>query len=987
MSSFSQRECLGCGQPCDGLYCYLCTCQQCRVSLTNGICLNCTYRDGKPLTCCECKGPLRGGFCWFCDSKAETSFAYDPNPNSFDYSQNLSDYPPQPQYETYLRELCGNDSHYGYDCPPCDELMNELFKDVQSMFEDYHQREQAANLSTHPPEPSRRFNYICYDDDDDYDYEERTVPLNEIISQIPSSIVITTSLPVLPTEDLKDSLIIVNEDLSTISKNESFEFIKSSVEDLVPVPSESEDTSESDSECNLLSDDELLFDEDVPDDNFKIYSNPLFEFDDEYISSDVNLIFDEVLENTESKDSYDSNLDEPYLLVTPLFYANKDECFDSGCDDDEINVLECEDSYYDSEGDILYLESLLNDDVVHRDPSISAMSVAFILEGFTDEPHLEENDDLFDLESKNDEWKKIFHYIFFTYVVQILLLYFTYPVVSPFLLSSESEDTIFDPGISAFHFSHRSGTFISFDVYPNILNESPMEICSSTCFTPNITMIWEIPSGEIKVHIEVLSVLWGNRLPIQTVRCRCLGSARIPMFQSFKGRRVSSGIGFPLLRTLKSLYACLDAILTVNCASKLVGLPTWHFKEVWEEDKGLLQAKKEKKNHVLRLGGLGRKDCKQCTVYSCLNRDRKRRCSKHMTGNRALLTNFMEKFLGTVRFGNNDFTVIAGYGDVVIGSMIIKKVYYVEGLGHNLFSVGQFCYKGLEVAFRKSMHVESINGKRFVLVVVDDYSRYAWVLFLHSEDEASEVIISFIKKTQVNLQLQVQRVRTDNGTDFKNKTLAKFFDEVGITQQFYAVRTPQQNGVVERRNRTLVEATRTMHTFANLPLFLWAEAIATACFTQNHSIIHKGFDKTPYELMNKRKRNIKFFRVFRCRYDLLNDYEDVGKHKAKKDIGVFVGYSKESAAFRIYNKRTRKIHESVNVNFDEILEMASKQFSLEFDLSNLNKTRKSSNPSVSQVSETSKKDLKDLFQNFYDEYFDSSKIMKSSTTNVETSNV
>nr|GFB35507.1 hypothetical protein [Tanacetum cinerariifolium] len=198
-------------------------------------------------------------------------------------------------------------------------------------------------------------------------------------------------------------------------------------------------------------------------------------------------------------------------------------------------------------------------------------------------------------------------------------------------------------------------------------------------------------------------------------------------------------------------------------------------------------------------------------------------------------------------------------------------------------------------------------------------------------------MISFIKKTQVNLHLQVQRVRTDNGTEFKNKTLAKFFDEVGITQQFSVVRTAQQNGVVERRNRTLVEAARTMLTFANLPSFLWAEAIATACFTQN------------------------------------------------RDIGVFVGYSKESAAFRIYNKRTRKIHESANVNFDEISEMASKQFSLEPRLSNLNKTEKSSNPSVSQVSETSKKDLEDLFHNFYDEYFDSSKIMKSSTTNVETS--
>nr|GEY25576.1 retrovirus-related Pol polyprotein from transposon TNT 1-94 [Tanacetum cinerariifolium] len=118
------------------------------------------------------------------------------------------------------------------------------------------------------------------------------------------------------------------------------------------------------------------------------------------------------------------------------------------------------------------------------------------------------------------------------------------------------------------------------------------------------------------------------------------------------------------------------------------------------------------------------------------------------------------------------------------------------------------------------MRIQSINGKRYVLVVVDDYSRYTWVFFLHSKDEASEVIIYFIKKTQVNLQLQVQRIRTDNGTEFKNKTLAKFFDEVGISQQFSAARTPQQNGVMERRNRTLVEAARTMLTFANLPSFL-----------------------------------------------------------------------------------------------------------------------------------------------------------------------
>nr|GEX79780.1 reverse transcriptase [Tanacetum cinerariifolium] len=140
------------------------------------------------------------------------------------------------------------------------------------------------------------------------------------------------------------------------------------------------------------------------------------------------------------------------------------------------------------------------------------------------------------------------------------------------------------------------------------------------------------------------------------------------------------------------------------------------------------------------------------------------------------------KFLGTVRFGNNDFVMIAGYGDVVIGSMTIKKVYYVEGLGYNLFSVGQFCDKGLEVAFRKSTcFVRNEDGVDFL---TNDRSSNLYTIALNEVAsnsltyEASEVIISFIKKTQVNLQLQVQRVQTDSGTEFKNKTLAKFFDEI-----------------------------------------------------------------------------------------------------------------------------------------------------------------------------------------------------------------
>nr|GEY81777.1 hypothetical protein [Tanacetum cinerariifolium] len=343
-------------------------------------------------------------------------------------------------------------------------------------------------------------------------------------------------------------------------------------------------------------------------------------------------------------------------------------------------------------------------------------------------------------------------------------------------------------------------------------------------------------------------------------------------------------------------------------------------------------------------------------------------CLKHMTAK----ASSSQSWLWHQRLSHLNFTTINN----------LVKNYLVQGLPKMKFEKDHLCSACEQGKIHRKHHKSKTA-----------FASYKPLYLLHMDlcgpmcvqNEASEVIISFIKKTQVNLQLQVQRVRADNGTEFKSKTLANLFDDVDITQQFSAARTPQQNGVVKRKNKTLAEAARTMLTFANLPSFLWADAITTACFTQNHSIIYKRFDNTPYELMNKRKPSIKFFCVFGCRCYLLNDYEGVGKLKANRDIRVFVGYSKESVAFRIYNIRTRKIYESVNGNFDEISEMASKQFSLEPALSNSNEREKSSNPLVLKVSEASKKDLEDLFQDFYDEYFDSSKIMKSSTTNIETS--
>ncbi|GJZ44160.1 retrovirus-related pol polyprotein from transposon TNT 1-94, partial [Tanacetum coccineum] len=233
-----------------------------------------------------------------------------------------------------------------------------------------------------------------------------------------------------------------------------------------------------------------------------------------------------------------------------------------------------------------------------------------------------------------------------------------------------------------------------------------------------------------------------------------------------------------------------------------------------------------------------------------------------MMGNLKLLSNFVEKFLGTVKFGNDQIAPILGYGDLVQGKITIKRVYYVEGLNHNLFSVGQFCDADLEVAFRKSTCyirdlkgidlLTGFRGSDLYSITLQDItppnpiclmakatssqawlwhrrlshlnfdtinllSKYTWTHFLRSKDETPEVIIDFLRLVQRGLHAQVRTVRTDRGTEFLNKSLHAYFAQEGIEHQTSSARTPKQNGVVERWNRTLVEAARTMLSAANVP--------------------------------------------------------------------------------------------------------------------------------------------------------------------------
>ncbi|GJR61360.1 retrovirus-related pol polyprotein from transposon TNT 1-94 [Tanacetum coccineum] len=153
------------------------------------------------------------------------------------------------------------------------------------------------------------------------------------------------------------------------------------------------------------------------------------------------------------------------------------------------------------------------------------------------------------------------------------------------------------------------------------------------------------------------------------------------------------------------------------------------------------------------------------------------------------------------------------------------------------------------------------------------------------------VVIKFLKQIQVGLNKTVRFICTDNGTEFVNKTLYDYYESVGIFHQKTVPRTPHQNGVVKRRNRTLVEAARTMLIFSKAPIFLWAEVVATACYTQNHSLIHTRHDKTPYELVHNKKPDLTFFRVFGALCYPTNDSENLGKLQPRADIGIFIGYA------------------------------------------------------------------------------------------------
>ncbi|GJV48668.1 ribonuclease H-like domain-containing protein [Tanacetum coccineum] len=213
--------------------------------------------------------------------------------------------------------------------------------------------------------------------------------------------------------------------------------------------------------------------------------------------------------------------------------------------------------------------------------------------------------------------------------------------------------------------------------------------------------------------------------------------------------------------------------------------------------------------------------------------------------------------------------------------------------------------------------VKSINHASYCLVITDDCTRFSWVFFLASKDETSGILQTFIRQIENQLSHRVKIIRSDNGTEFKNRDMLEFCGNKGIKQEYSNARTPQQNGVAERMNRTLIEAARTMLADSLLPTTFWAEAVSTACYIFNRVRVTKPQNKTPYELLFGHKPIISYIRPFGCHVTILDTLSVLGKFDGKSDEGFLVGYSLNSKAYRVYNLVTKRVEVNLHVNFLE----------------------------------------------------------------------
>nr|GEZ74431.1 putative ribonuclease H-like domain-containing protein [Tanacetum cinerariifolium] len=221
----------------------------------------------------------------------------------------------------------------------------------------------------------------------------------------------------------------------------------------------------------------------------------------------------------------------------------------------------------------------------------------------------------------------------------------------------------------------------------------------------------------------------------------------------------------------------------------------------------------------------------------------------------------------------------------------------------------------LHIEFFGPASIRSINKKTYCLVVTNDFSRSTWVFFLATKDKTPKILKNFIVGIENQLDHKVKTIRCDNGTEFKNRIMNEFYEMKGIKREFSVARTPQQNGVAKRKNKTLIEAAMTMLADSKLLTTFWAKAVNTACYVQNRVLVIKPRNKTLYELFLGIKPALSFMRPSGCPVTILNTLDHLGKFDGKSDEGFFVGYSINSKAFRVFNTRTKIIEENLHITF------------------------------------------------------------------------
>jgi transposase InsO family protein len=211
----------------------------------------------------------------------------------------------------------------------------------------------------------------------------------------------------------------------------------------------------------------------------------------------------------------------------------------------------------------------------------------------------------------------------------------------------------------------------------------------------------------------------------------------------------------------------------------------------------------------------------------------------------------------------------------------------------------------------------SIGGSKYCLVIMDDYSRFTWVFFLQKKSQTQYILKGFLRWAQNEFRLRIKKVRSDNGTEFKNSQIEGFLEDEGIKHEFSSPYTPQQKGVVERKNRTLLDMARTMLDEYKTPDQFWAEAINTACYSINCLYLHQILKKTSYELLTSKKPNVSYFRIFGSKCFILIKRGRKSKFARKVVEGFLLGYDSNTRAYRVFNKSTRLVEVSCDIVFDE----------------------------------------------------------------------